>query len=91
MPPLSTTTLAPFARSPPGLQVIDPLGQNEGGATRSNAPAHIAADRCIASVVLRQVLANALILDAGVAIGLAGHAKAGRTNQHLTRRNRPGF
>ena len=54
-----------------GLQVIDPFGQNEGGATRSNALAHIGADRGIASVVLRQMLANALILDAGVAIGLA--------------------
>ena len=63
--------------------MIDPFGQNEGGATRSNAPAHIGADRRIASVVLRQMLANALILDAGVAIGLAGHAKAGRSNQHL--------
>ena len=66
-----------------GLQVIDSLGQNEGGATRSNALAHIGADRGIASVILRQMLANALILDAGVAIGLAGHAKAGRANQHL--------
>ena len=66
-----------------GLQVIDPLGQNEGRATRSNALPHIGADRRVTSVVLRQVLANALILDAGVAIGLAAHAKAGRTNQHL--------
>ena len=66
-----------------GLQVIDPFGQNEGGATRSHALAHIGADRRIASVVLRQVLANALILDAGIAIGLAGHAKAGRSNQRL--------
>ena len=66
-----------------GLQVIDPFGQNEGRATRSNALVHIGADRCIASIVLRQVLANALILDARVAVGLAGHAKTGRANQHL--------
>ena len=29
------------------------------------------------------MLANAPVLDAGVAIGLAGHAKAGRAHQHL--------
>ena len=69
-----------------GFQVIDPFGQNERSTTRSNAPTHIGADRRIASVILRQVLANALILDAEVAIGIAGPAR--RRCRRTARRDR---